>query len=245
MLARMDPVTRHDTPAFTRIRLGGHAFALPDAFALAFDTASFSEADFVRHGIVRPASIVRSVPKRQAEFLAGRRAALAALREVGGRVDDLPIGADRAPVWPTGFIGSLSHARDIAIAVALPDASGVRGIGIDVERIVLPEHMASIRSVAIDDDENAVLAALAATHGWPYALTLAFSAKESFYKATAATVGHFFDFAALRIVGCDAASATMETRVAVTLAPSLPAGQSHALHWVDIGPDAVLTSCAW
>lgn len=34
---------------------------------------------------------------------------------------------------------------------------------------------------------------------WHYALTVALSAKESFYKAVAVTVGQFFDFCALRI----------------------------------------------
>ncbi|KAF1007482.1 MAG: Enterobactin synthase component D [Luteibacter sp.] len=235
----------HERTPFHRLGLGTHPVALPEAFVLAFDVATFAEDDFHRHGVARPTSIVRSVPKRQAEYLAGRRAALAALREAGSDATDLSIGPDRAPCWPAGFIGSISHATGIAAAIAVTTTAGVNGIGIDVERIGAAEHTEAIRSIALVAHEEAVLASLAAARGWPYALTLAFSAKESFYKATAATVGHFFDFSALRIDACDAHQATLDTRIVETLAPALPTGQRHVVRWVEPSPGVLLTSCAW
>lgn len=230
---------------FKRCRLGAHRFALPDAFMLPFDVGFFDENDFKRHHLERPLSITRSVPKRQAEYLAGRRAALAALHEAGSTATDLPIGQNRAPSWPSGFIGSISHTHGIAVAIALPTTVGVSGIGIDIERVMPPNQMAAIRDVAIDEREYDLLASLADARGWPYALTLAFSSKESFYKAAAATVDRLFDFSALRIEACDIANAYLEARIADTLAPGLPAGQRHALRWVDVSPGTLLTSCAW
>lgn len=232
-------------PPFARIALGAHRIAVPDAWLLPFDVDAFDSDDFQRHGLQQPASIARSVRKRQAEYLAGRRAALAALRDAGSTATDLPIGADRAPVWPDGFLGSLSHTDGLAVAIALPTSAGAHGIGLDVERVVAEDHLEAIRSLALDASDCAALAALAHVRGWPYALTLGFSAKESFYKAAAATVGRFFDFDALRIEGCDPDSGSVDTRIATPLAPALPAGQAHRLRWVDVQPWMLLTSCVW
>ncbi|MBB5884435.1 phosphopantheteinyl transferase, albicidin synthetase [Xanthomonas sp. LMG 8992] len=232
-------------PPFARLALGAHRIAVPNAWLLAFEVDAFDSDDFQRHGLQQPASIARSVRKRQAEYLAGRRAALAALRDAGSTATDLPIGADRAPAWPDGFLGSLSHTDGLAVAIALPASAGARGIGLDVERVVAEDQLEAIRSVALDASDCAALAALAHVRGWPYALTLGFSAKESFYKAAAATVGRFFDFDALRIEGCDPGSGSVDTRIATPLAPALPAGQAHRLRWVEVQPDLLLTSCVW
>ncbi|MBB5877477.1 4'-phosphopantetheinyl transferase superfamily protein [Xanthomonas sp. 3498] len=232
-------------PPFARLALGAHRIAVPDAWLLAFEVDAFDSAEFQCHGLQQPASIARSVRKRQAEYLAGRRAALAALRAAGSTATDLPIGADRAPVWPTGFLGSLSHTDGLAVAIAMPVSAGAQGIGLDVERVVAADQLEAIRSLALDASDCAALAGLARVRGWPYALTLGFSAKESFYKAAAATVGRLFDFDALRIEGCDPASGSLDTRIATPLAPALPVGQRHRLHWVEVQPDLLLTSCVW
>lgn len=230
---------------FTRLRLGAQPFILPPAFALDFDPSMFDDGDFLRHGIARPPSIAGSVARRQAEYLAGRRTALAAICAAGGAARDIPIGPNRAPAWPEGFIGSITHTQSIAVAIALPATMGVNGVGIDAEHVALAEHVEAIRRMAINKQEYDRLADLADARGWPYALTLAFSAKESFYKATAATVGHFFDFSALRIDTCDPVNGRLEASIVDTLSLSLAAGQRHTLHWIEIGPETLLTSCIW
>ncbi|MCW0391074.1 MULTISPECIES: 4'-phosphopantetheinyl transferase superfamily protein [Xanthomonas] len=232
-------------PPFARLALGAHRIAVPDAWLLPFEVDAFDNDDFQRHRVQQPPSIARSVRKRQAEYLAGRRAARAALQAAGSTATDLPIGPDRAPLWPDGFLGSLSHTDGVAVAIAMPTFAGANGIGLDIERVVAADQLEAIRSVALDASDCDALAALARVRGWPYALTLGFSAKESFYKATAATVGRFFDFDALRIEGCDPASGSVETRIATPLAPALPAGQAHRLRWVDVQPGLLLTSCVW
>lgn len=228
-----------------RIALGHRDATVPPAFVLPFDTASFDPGDFARHRVPRPESILRSVPKRQAEYLAGRRAALAALHAAGSDATDIPIGPDRGPRWPPGFIGSVSHADGLAMAVALRADVVHTGIGLDVEHVIADAQLGAVRDLVLDEREMAYLEPVATTLGWAMVLTLAFSAKESFFKATAPIVGRFFDFDALRIVGVDAPARRIDAEVVDTLADRLTAGRRFALPWVSIDDGTVLTSCAW
>ncbi len=75
--------------------------------------------------------------ERMRELKNGRLYARRALAMLGVHDVELPIAPDRAPLWPVGLVGSLTHVREpapghIAAAVARTDA--VRAIGIDVER---------------------------------------------------------------------------------------------------------------
>ncbi|MDR6935787.1 4'-phosphopantetheinyl transferase superfamily protein [Luteibacter sp. 3190] len=231
--------------AWRRIPLGEGRPALPDAFALAFDVAAFELADFDRYGIALPPSIERSVPKRQAEYIAGRRVALAALKAAGSDATDIAIAPDRAPAWPRGFLGSLSHTDDVAVAVAARAGGDLSGIGIDIERQIAPAVLDSVRELVIDRGERDSLARAAASLGWPVVLTLAFSAKESFYKATAASVGRFFDFAALRILALSPEARVIEAEVAAPLSARFDVGRRVTLSWTPLDERTWLTSFAW
>jgi len=233
------------TESMRRVALAHAGLVVPEAFVLAFDTSSFHPGDFALHGIARPEVIRRSVSKRQSEYLAGRRAALAALHSVGSDATDLPIGMDRAPRWPATYIGSVSHTDDIAVATALPAEAGYTGIGLDVEREIGDDVLGSVRELVIDAVEEERLAPLAEVHGWAIAMAVAFSAKESFYKATAATVGRFFDFDALRIVNAPPGADHLEAEVVATLAGGIVAGRRFTLPWMCLDERTVLTSCAW
>ena len=75
-------------------------------------------------------------PERLRELEAGRLYAKRALSMLGIDGVDLPVGPNRAPVWPGGIVGSLTHARDTSsshIAAAVGRACDVGAIGIDVE----------------------------------------------------------------------------------------------------------------
>jgi 4'-phosphopantetheinyl transferase EntD len=74
---------------------------------------------------------------RLRELEIGRVYAKRALAMIGFHGVELPVSADRSPVWPAGALGSLTHVigRDgghFAAAVARRDHIG--GIGIDIER---------------------------------------------------------------------------------------------------------------
>ena len=225
-----------------RLSLARHPGGLPAAFVLPFELAEGEAAHFARHGIACPPAIARSVPKRRAEYLAGRLAALAALAEAGVTADDLAIAPSRAPMWPAGCTGSITHAAGIAAAVALR-ADALRGVGIDIERIAVAGALEAIVRSVVDAAERGALGALADRLGEAMALTIAFSAKESFYKATAATVGRVFDFSALKIVGVNEEVIVAETSEA--LAAALPQGTRFELGYSLLDETTVITSCAW
>ena len=74
-------------------------------------------------------AIAGAVPHRLAEFTAGRQAARQALAALGHPAVAVPMGPDRAPLWPAGIAGSIAHAAGIAAAAV---RSGPP-LGVDVE----------------------------------------------------------------------------------------------------------------
>ena len=64
--------------------------------------------------------------KRKAEHLAGRIAAVHALREYG--IKTVPgIGGQRQPLWPQKLFGSISHSTSTALAVV-----STHPVGLDI-----------------------------------------------------------------------------------------------------------------
>ena len=119
------------------------------------------------------------VPRRRLEYLAGRLAARAALQSAGA--DDPFIGRhDGAPVWPSGYCGSISHSAGLAVAVAARSRDW-RSLGIDIEAR-FPAHRERILTTAMDADELAV--AQASTDPWVW--TRAWAAKEAAFKCLSA-----------------------------------------------------------
>ncbi|WP_274996744.1 4'-phosphopantetheinyl transferase family protein [Promicromonospora iranensis] len=77
-------------------------------------------------------AISNAVPARRDEFAAARGCARAALTDLG--IGPVPVdsGPDRAPVWPLGVVGSITHCEGYrAAAVGL--SRSWAGIGIDAE----------------------------------------------------------------------------------------------------------------
>ncbi len=135
-------------------------------------------------------SIARAVPQRQAEFAGGRRAARAALRQLGLPDGAIPKGADRAPVWPEGVVASITHTEGLCLAMAAR-AEDWRGLGIDLE-VDRPMRSELIPSIAS-------LAELARLSPLPFASAgvRIFSAKEAAYKAQYPLTAALFGFEAI------------------------------------------------
>ena len=83
------------------------------------------------------ASLGPADAKRVCEFESGRAYAKRALAMLGVHNVDLPVGPSRAPLWPSGVVGSITHVMDsrygtfAGAAVARADA--VQAVGIDFE----------------------------------------------------------------------------------------------------------------
>jgi len=151
-----------------------------------------------------PPQLAKAVPKRQAEFVAGRLCAMEALR-AAGCIDVVPPGihADRSPVWPEGFVGSITHAEGFASAAVAP-CSRVRGIGIDSERIMNEATAAETAAVIVSEAEQSILLE-SGPNGISRAqrVTLVFSAKESVYKCLYPLTGLPLDFLDLSLEEID------------------------------------------
>jgi 4'-phosphopantetheinyl transferase EntD len=162
--------------------------------------------------------VANAVPKRIQEFAAGRACAKAALAEFGVREIALHAAPDRQPVWPDGFIGTITHTAGFCAAAVAPRTS-MLAIGLDTEIVGAPtidiwpaisrsEELTWVQSLPAREQSAAV--------------TLLFAAKEAFYKCQYPLVGEWLDFHDLLIeaggwggsTGTFAAEATRDIRFA-------------------------------
>jgi 4'-phosphopantetheinyl transferase EntD len=78
------------------------------------------------------AQAARFAPARRREFAAGRQCARTLLAELGAGEPPLLVDVHRAPGWPEGVVGSISHGAGLCV-VAIARRGPVRGLGVDVE----------------------------------------------------------------------------------------------------------------
>lgn len=128
-------------------------------------------------------------PARRREFSTGRACAREALTLVGCPAADLPVEHGRAPAWPPPWVGSISHTRTVAAAVA---SRSLRAIGIDIEddAPLEPDLAARICRPGELPEGQAEAGRLAKR---------IFSAKESVYKCLWPVSRRFIDFHELSI----------------------------------------------
>lgn len=163
-----------------------------------FDPALLVADDFQHSAVQPPASIQRSVAKRQAEFLAGRLCARAALQQLD-QLDCVPaIGEDRAPVWPGHISGSITHSTGHAAAIVGHKAQW-RGLGMDLENVLSLERAESLAGEILTADELQRMSGLPSEHV-ALAVTLTFSIKESLFKALYPIVQKRFYFEHAEVV---------------------------------------------
>ncbi|MFG6657121.1 4'-phosphopantetheinyl transferase [Scandinavium sp. M-37] len=146
----------------------------------AFQPAHYQDSLFDFYGLTFPTALRHAARSRRAEYLAGRYLAQQWLSKNG--YGQRPVLSDEQgiPLWPVGVSGSISHTERIALCVMIDSPKGV-GIGVDVENLIAPEDAAVLHQAIIGGEEYRYLKQVPlAFHA---ALTLAFSAKESVYKA--------------------------------------------------------------
>jgi 4'-phosphopantetheinyl transferase EntD len=135
-----------------------------------------------------------AIAGRVAEFRAGRHCARVALASFGVRGAAIGRRSDRAPIWPEGFVGSISHTRRGSFGyccAAVARASDLSAIGVDAEadepleralfaRVMTPHELSLLG--ATEEAEQGLLG------------KLVFSAKESVYKCQHPLSGVFLEF---------------------------------------------------
>jgi enterobactin synthetase component D len=144
------------------------------------------------------AAFARALPDAtRAGWVGGRVALRAALAALGVDAPAPILATPRgAPLLPPGAVGSVSHKRTIAVALAAREVTPRATLGIDVEE--LRPLRADIARRVLTPEERAALP----TESGPRdaALLLAFSAKEAIYKALDPWLQRFVAFEEARVV---------------------------------------------
>lgn len=159
---------------------------------------------------------------RQREFQTGRRCAAELLATLGSPTTEVGVAADRSPVWPAGFVGSITH-KDTVLGVAVAKAGEVGALGIDIEQVLSLQAAGDVESVCLIDRERALGRRL----GIERCLfaTLCFSAKESLYKCLYPNVQRFFDHFAAEVIALDMPQGTIRLQLNEHLGATAPLGR--------------------
>ncbi|ARE84123.1 4'-phosphopantetheinyl transferase Npt [Roseovarius mucosus] len=141
---------------------------------------------------IETAAIARAVPARRREFAAGRRATRAAMAILGLPPTAIAMAPDRAPLWPQGVTGTISHSAGTCMAlVGLSEHWA--GLGLDLEpALPLPEDILTTictptERAALAQDPSGLLS------------RRLFCAKEATYKAQYAQSRRLLSFHDLEI----------------------------------------------
>jgi 4'-phosphopantetheinyl transferase EntD len=118
-----------------------------------------------------------AVEQRRAEFATARHCARRALRQLGVAEAAILRGPKREPLWPAGFVGSITHCTGYR-AAAVARSADLLTIGIDAEpHDAIP---AEVAMRVLRAQERAWIADAPSGVHWGRVI---FSAKESVYKA--------------------------------------------------------------
>lgn len=134
----------------------------------------------------------RAVEKRRKEFCAGRVLARDALESLGFASAPLLRGEDRAPIWPRGAVGSITHTRGHCAAV-VARAGRIRALGVDVEQAASLKP-AVFDAITTERERRELEGDDALRLG-----KVIFSAKECAYKAQYALTQKYLPFSAMSV----------------------------------------------
>ncbi|MEU4680891.1 4'-phosphopantetheinyl transferase superfamily protein [Micromonospora sp. NPDC023737] len=179
----------------------------------------------------------RAVESRRRDFTAGRVCARRAMATLGLPPAPVP-AADRAPVWPSGVVGTITHTRGYCAAAAAR-SSEVRAVGMDAEQH--KELSPGVRRLICLPEEDVHLARLPVGVSWPAVL---FSAKETIYKVWHPVVGTWLDFTDA-LVEIDPDAGTFRARIAPARVDAAPVGHPpRAVHGRFVVADGLVRTAA-
>lgn len=218
--------------------MGSRAEAIAGLFPpeVAVEDAVPSETEAELHP-EEAAAIARAIERRRREFAAGRACVRRAMARLGVAPVAVPNDERRAPRWPEGLVGSISHTGDYC-AVVIARREVARAVGLDVEkdspvkerlwdRICTP---AELEWIAVRPEPS---------RGWW--VRLAFSAKECFYKCQYLVTETYLGFHDVELA-LDPDARTWTATLAVDAGP-LPRGTAVEGGWIVC--DGILATGCW
>jgi enterobactin synthetase component D len=147
----------------------------------------------IRNKVV-PSTSQQARQKRPAEFQIARQCAHTLLKELNC-TETVGVNDDRSPIWPQGFVGSISHSDNWTWA-AVAKQSEVASIGIDTETIATPETREQTQHEIASNSDWVIAQEFLGERGYSdeSVFTLVFSAKEAFYKCWYPINQNYFGF---------------------------------------------------
>ncbi|MCC3738959.1 4'-phosphopantetheinyl transferase superfamily protein [Rouxiella badensis] len=189
-------------------------------FSISYIKENYHDDLFIEYNIDIPQTLNNAVTKRRAEFIAGRYCASNVLMLLGCEETKVAVSPERAPVWPAGVLGSISHTDNFAIAVA-GFSSKLTYIGIDIE-IRQPKIFVDMANEFTSTGEQGYFSSLSLDYD--VALLISFSAKESLFKALWPTIKYFFDFSYAEIIDINEKLGKFSLRLTKSLTRNITAG---------------------
>jgi 4'-phosphopantetheinyl transferase EntD len=152
----------------------------------------FSDAPESTMFPIEAAAVANAVPERRREFATVRYLARRALLQIGMPAVPVPPDVDRAPRWPDGVVGSMTHCPGYR-AAAVARSGDMHSLGIDAEpKAAMPDEALDL---VLREEERAQLQALAAASPDLHWDRILFCAKEAVYKAWFPLTRRWLDFA--------------------------------------------------
>jgi 4'-phosphopantetheinyl transferase EntD len=115
---------------------------------------------------------------KQVQWVGGRLAARLAMEELGPAGDPVLVGERGEPLFPPGISASVSHKKDLAVALACRQINGTLGIDLETPG----KARKGIANRVLTPVELAEVEALPESRQW-LGVMLRFSLKEALYKA--------------------------------------------------------------
>lgn len=201
-------------------------------FGCTFNQDLFVPEHAEKLGVNVPISMNRAVSKRKAEFVAGRYCAQQCLAFYSIPIMDILVGKNREPLWPQTIQASITHSDGYALCVA-GSPQVYDGLGVDIESIIPSARAVKLQEQIVTGAE----VALSSQHGMPhhFFVTLAFSAKESLFKAIYKDVGRFFGFDAAHVTSINIEKNEVILTLTETLTEYHYAGRDYTCCFWDLG----------
>ncbi len=211
-----------------------------------FDLNDYKKNLYSKFNIECPKPIQTSVPKRQAEFFAGRFCAKYLMEADQGYSINVPISSDRSPKWPNEMTGSISHTDDSAVAVIYKKEhlNSKISLGVDIQNLISTLQSESIQPLIAVTTELSLLKA----HGYSseYCTTLLFSAKESIYKAIYPHMYQILDFDDIKLSTINYHTSTMTFSTSANLINNFNINETIECYYrYDINRAQILTLCVY
>jgi enterobactin synthetase component D len=159
------------------------------------------------------ASASAMTANRRRDWVAGRAALRAALHR-GGLVMPGPIHSDGrgAPRLPAGAVGSISHKRGLAVALAAADDGWTRGVDVELDA---PPRFDIARRVLTPPEAELIAGLPEAERG--RAIMRTFAIKEAVYKAIDPYLRRYVGFLEVAVTVDDDGSASVASGLPVTV----------------------------